>query len=577
MAEAGPGTAGGYVAFISYSHKDAAAGRWLHRKLEGYRLPKRLAGTQGEDGEVPARLSPIFRDRDELPAAGDLSERVRGALAVSKNLIVLCSPSSAASPWVAKEIATFRELHPGRPIFTAIVAGEPGQCFSPALLEGGAEPLAADLRKEGDGPRLGLLKLVAGLAGVGLDALIQRDASRRIRRVTYVTAAAVAAMLAMALMTALALNARAEAQRQRQEAEGLVEFMLTDLRRDLKSVAGLPVLTAVNERALRYYQDQDLNGLPPDSLQRRARILHAMGDDDQKRGNLDRALAQFLEASRTTAALVAADPDNADRIFAHSQSEYYVGSIAQQRGNYVDALAAYRRYREAAKRMYRLAPRNAKYVGEIAYAESNLGSLKLDGLKEPAAARQNFHRSLEWFEKAALLEPRNATWKEEAADAHSWIGRTWFSEQRYGEARSEHLIELSTKEKLLRSDPDNQSYVYALVIAGRSLARIDMASGNLRRARIALDEARARMDHLIQSDQTNVMWRDQATRIEADLTSLWLASDHLPEARSALLRADRLLRESSRLAPEYSADRQTLRRRLQNLQVQLNAAPSKGE
>ena len=94
MAEAGPGAAGGYVAFISYSHKDAAVGRWLHRKLEGYRLPKRLAGTQGEDGEVPARLTPIFRDRDELPAAGDLSERVRAALAVSRNLIA----SAPASP-----------------------------------------------------------------------------------------------------------------------------------------------------------------------------------------------------------------------------------------------------------------------------------------------------------------------------------------------------------------------------------------------------------------------------------------------------------------------------------------------
>ena len=117
--------------------------------------PKRLAGTEGEDGEVPARLTPIFRDRDELPAAGDLSERVRAALAVSRNLIVVCSPHSAASPWVAKEIATFRELHPDRPIFTAIVEGEPDQCFSPALLEGGAEPLAADLRKEGDGRRLG--------------------------------------------------------------------------------------------------------------------------------------------------------------------------------------------------------------------------------------------------------------------------------------------------------------------------------------------------------------------------------------------------------------------------------------
>ena len=175
-----PATPAGYVAFISYSHRDAAIGRWLHRRLETYRMPKRLVGAAGEHGQVPARLTPIFRDRDELPAAGDLSEKVRAALAVSDNLIVVCSPDAAASPWVAKEIETFRELHPDRPIFAAIVEGEPDQCFPPALRDGGIEPLAADLRKEGDGRRLGVLKLVAGLAGVGLDALVQRDAARRI-------------------------------------------------------------------------------------------------------------------------------------------------------------------------------------------------------------------------------------------------------------------------------------------------------------------------------------------------------------------------------------------------------------
>ncbi|MDB5722242.1 MAG: toll/interleukin receptor protein, partial [Alphaproteobacteria bacterium] len=85
-----------YAAFISYSHKDAVFGRWLHRRLEGYRLPRRLAGSHGERGLVPARLTPIFRDREELPAAGDLSERVRAALAVSGSLIVVCSPNAAA-------------------------------------------------------------------------------------------------------------------------------------------------------------------------------------------------------------------------------------------------------------------------------------------------------------------------------------------------------------------------------------------------------------------------------------------------------------------------------------------------
>ncbi|MEI9851854.1 MAG: hypothetical protein WDN24_14620 [Sphingomonas sp.] len=44
-----------YTAFISYSHKDAAAARALHRRLEAYRVPRRLAGGAGDHGPVPAR------------------------------------------------------------------------------------------------------------------------------------------------------------------------------------------------------------------------------------------------------------------------------------------------------------------------------------------------------------------------------------------------------------------------------------------------------------------------------------------------------------------------------------------
>lgn len=298
-----------YGAFLSYSHKDAGAARWLHRRLESYRIPRRLARTGTARPALPQRLGPIFRDREELAAGHDLSEGVRAALARSDALVVLCSPDAAVSVWVGREIAAFRELNPGKPVLAAIVRGDPADCFPEMLREGadGAalEPLAADLRPEGDGRRLGLLKLVAGLAGIGLDALVQRDAQRRIRRVMAVTLAAAVAVIAMAVLTIFALSARAEADRQRKEAEGLVEFMLTDLRDRLKGVGRLDVLTAVNRRALGYYRQQDVAVLPADSLERRARILHAMGEDDERRGDFDRALAQFDEASRTTAALLA--------------------------------------------------------------------------------------------------------------------------------------------------------------------------------------------------------------------------------------------------------------------------------
>ena len=52
-----------YWAFVSYSHKDAAFGRRLHRRLEGYVLPRRLVGRATARGAVPRKLAPVFRDR----------------------------------------------------------------------------------------------------------------------------------------------------------------------------------------------------------------------------------------------------------------------------------------------------------------------------------------------------------------------------------------------------------------------------------------------------------------------------------------------------------------------------------
>lgn len=553
MAEAGPGAAGGYVAFISYSHKDAAVGRWLHRKLEGYRLPKRLAGTQGEDGEVPSRLTPIFRDRDELPAAGDLSERVRAALAVSKNLIVVCSPSSAASPWVAREIATFRELHPDRPIFTAIVEGEPDQCFSPALLEGGAEPLAADLRKEGDGRRLGLLKLVAGLAGVALDSLVQRDAQRRMHRVMAVTAAAVMAMLIMALLTVFALNARAEAERQRAEAEGLVEFMLTDLRDRLNGVNRLDILTAVNQRALDYYQKQNLAGLPPKSLETRARILHLMGEDDEKRDELPRALTQFQEARRTTGALLQAEPGDPDRIFAHSQSEYYVGLIAWRTGNLDSAQAAFEGYSSLARKLVAIDASNPDWIMEAGYADSNLGTLLLRDRGDAVGAERRFKASLGHFLAASRRKPKDPDILYDIQDAHGWIADCYRSQRKATAAFAERTRQGDILRRLLDQDPRNARYMRGQLGNALGLAQAELDLGRLGDAERRLDATYAKASVVAEEDPEN-----QGLEKQRIATGLFLAKTLLKKGGAgqtgARDRAGRLLRDCSSAPAKSDAE-----------------------
>src|SRR5512132_2812 len=228
-----------YIAFLSYSHRDRQIAEWLHRELETYRVPKHMIGTATPLGPVPARLHPIFKDREELSAAGSLNEAIRSALGSASALIVVCSPASAASPWVNEEIRNFKQLNGDARVFAVIAGGEPwasrvpGQeeqeCFPPAMrfvvapdgtiTDVPAEPIAADLRPEGDGKRVGKLKVVAGLIGVGLDELVRREAQRRQRRLRYAVAASLGGMTVTSGLAITAVVARDEARQQRNEAQ----------------------------------------------------------------------------------------------------------------------------------------------------------------------------------------------------------------------------------------------------------------------------------------------------------------------------------------------------------------------
>ncbi|HEX2764897.1 MAG TPA: toll/interleukin-1 receptor domain-containing protein [Allosphingosinicella sp.] len=519
-----------YTAFLSYSHRDAAEARSLHRRLEAYRIPARLVGAEGEHGPVPARLSPIFRDREELPAAGDLSEKVRAALAASEHLIVICSPDSAASPWVGREIALFRELHPGRPILAAIVAGEPGLCFPAGLAEGGVEPLAADLRPDRDGRRLGFLKLVAGLAGVGLDDLVQRDAARRLRRVTWVTAGALAAMLVMAVMTTLALNARAEAQRQRAEAEGLVEFMLTDLRDKLKAVGRLDIMQAVNDRALHYYgRRADAPVSREEASARSARLYQAIGMDDLAKDDLPGALAAFRKSKEITRRQLALFPGDPQLQFNDAKSENGIGRVHEMRGEWNLAELHYHAYATAAD------PLAAAALGEAASAAINLGTAAA-GRQDHSLSERHFRKAVGLLEMAVQLKPHDEHLLSTLANAEAGLADTFYRRALWASSlaarQRQHAI-MARLRTLVTRDAE-ADFRYAA--ADRGLACSLWKTGDRRAAGFYFAEAYETVSRLTRQDPRNIGWRSLRQKLGDDLARGGLTS--AAGTTAAALKAD---------------------------------------
>ncbi|HEU4452664.1 MAG TPA: TIR domain-containing protein [Longimicrobium sp.] len=232
-----------YWAFISYSHRDERWAAWLHRSLEAYRIPRPLVGSAAPDGTLrPRRLFPLFRDRDELAGAPDLGQKIQAALRDSRNLIVICSPHAARSQWVNKEIAEFKAAGGEQRVFCLIVAGEPyagdarEECFPEAIryrvgpdrrvTDEPAEPLAADVRPQGDGRRNASLKLLAGILDVGYDALRQREQERRMRRMAAAAAVLLAAVVVLAGLSYYAFLMKGNAEREERASRAALSGQL---------------------------------------------------------------------------------------------------------------------------------------------------------------------------------------------------------------------------------------------------------------------------------------------------------------------------------------------------------------
>ena len=109
-----------------------------------------------------------------------------------------------------------------------------------------------------------------------------------------------------------------------------------------------------------------------------------MGEDDEKSGEFDRAEAQFTEAHRTTGAVLARKPRDPGAVFAHAQSEFWVGQMALRKNDHAAATRHWRAYRDRARDLAAVEPGSVRGLMEQGYAEGNLCDLAYRDRLRPA-------------------------------------------------------------------------------------------------------------------------------------------------------------------------------------------------
>jgi tetratricopeptide (TPR) repeat protein len=572
-----------YGAFLSYSHADESVARWLHRKLEGYRVPSRLVGTEGRFGILPARLDAIFRDRDELPTAADLSHVITSALQDSAALVVVCSPAAARSRWVNAEVEAFKATGRGERIYCFVVAGDPGNrvgnetCFPPALLApdalGGAahEPLAADARASGDGRERAFMRLIAGLLGVGFNDLAQREAQRRHRRLA-ITLGASLAITALALGLAISASvARNDAQRRQAQAEDIMGFMLGDLRDKLRTVGRLDLMRVVDDKATRYFAALDPRDLSDRTLEEQARLLTGVGEVRLDEGNHDEALAAFREAHARSTLLHERDPGNGQRLFDLAQAEYWIGFVGLQQGDLATAGDWMRRYRDSTLRLAEIDPDNFDWQKEKAYGYHNLAVLderrgRYAEAEEALLAERELYRR--WLEE----RPADLELRFEAANLSSWLGSLAMRQGRLAEAEPRFAEQAHAMRRNAAEEPLVARWQEYLVDAWLLLADAQAAQGRLREARASVEQAHSMAEALFAKDPANNYWRLSLGRVL--WWQAWFATRQGPATPASAQEAADVLSQAHATEPR---NRHVLNWLIRTRHLQAEVALSRGD
>lgn len=517
-----------YVAFLSYSHSNRAETEWLHRALERYHIPKKLVGRKTDKGIVPARLIPIFRDRDELSASADLGRALHGALENSGHLIVVASPASARSTYVQEEIRYFKSIHGEQRVFALIVDGEPYASTMPGreeeeafplslryrvdaegqLSDIPAEPIAADIRKGKDGRRLALMKLAAGITGLRLDDLVQREAQRRARRLTWIAAGS---SLGMLLTTGLAFYAnqqrivaveqRSIAERETAAARAATDYLigtfeLTDpATENPRTVSLVTILARGAERAR-----TELKAQP----EIEARLVTAVGRAYNNLGLLEEA---ETAVARAMPAIKRAGPDGAPALMALASTEIKKGSPerALKTLSGADQLLGSDLNEHLTIRSQLMAAR-----GFIAYVNG-----------DPEAALANYDKALTYLARDPGADPR------ERANILDGRGRILNDLGRYDEAEAS----LQEANGLFRRYRGEQH-----LLTGRnlySLALVAYTAGKHPLAQQRIRQSLAILNRML--DQTNPI-RADALSLQG---SIYQAQGELPQADQALDQAAR--------------------------------------
>lgn len=456
-----------YKAFISYRRSDALiVARWLRNRLLAFKPPKELVEQLPPSvrGEFDARTS-FFLDTSYEVANEDFwTENIEPALRESQFLIVVSSPAAlgaredGSENWVAREIATFVEIH-GRQeslgrILVVLAPGAPENAFPGRLDELGKRWDWADLRilsryywlRPGAAERLSdnFLKLAAALYDVPQDkvpALRQEEARRRGKVRLWAFGAAGAFVILIGAALGWAIVERGNAVRNYEAARSSVDRLVSVVATGLRDLRGVDVETI--DRALMQVEGlvtdlANANASDPLLDRSKAAMLYEFAKTYQSAGAMAAARGKAEESSMIRRRLATTLPHLPEMRSELAESTDLIGDLLRGGGRYGDARDAFKEARRLRASLVDDLPEHGdwqKWLLGLSMSHVRLGDTDLDeensrgASKDGAApsplvesAKRHYELSLKHSAQLYLGDKKHPKWRRELSWSFSKNG-----------------------------------------------------------------------------------------------------------------------------------------------------------
>ncbi len=352
-----------------------------------------------------------------------------------------------------------------------------------------------------------------GSAQIPLNPDVTALIAASVRKVKHADQSRLGALISFAVIAtaAVVLGIRAHqaeitADRQRHEAEDLMDFMVGDLADKLRPLGRLDLLAGIGRKALSYFGSLHPAELSPASREQQARALQTIAEVARSRADPNGARRALLLAKSLLETNRVQGHESANLLKDLGADAFWLGQISLDRGNLDEAESWFREYQRYSDTMMAREPDNVDAWVEVSYANNSLGSVA-QARGDNRAAAAAFERSIALKRRALTRHPDDHVLQAELADSLSWLGSAL---QAQGELRA--AIALFEQEQaeltaLRAAAPTELNWTYRLIGAVQRHAVLLNATGNASAAAAELDPVMALAKGLTQRDPTNRLWQ----------------------------------------------------------------------